>query len=123
MLSSRGPRSYSALPLRTAYCVQRTRLLIGGHPVDKDKNAIRRLGLWTILDLRWPLLAQHLARHPDDIALLKRQQAPAGVSSDLEEVFKDPEAAWLVALPKAKLGANSIRSYASSPFEHLPGHD
>lgn len=64
--------------------------VIGGHPVDKDQDAIRWLGLWTILDLRWPLLAEHLARHPEHVALLKRQEAPTSVSDGLKEMFEDP---------------------------------
>jgi hypothetical protein len=120
LLDAVSPGPTVARQLRTAYCVQRTRLLIGGHPVDKDEDAIRRLGLWTILDLRWPLLAQHLARHPEHVAMLKNQEAPADVNSDLEEVFNDPEAAWLITVPEAELTPDSIRRFSSSPFAY--GH-
>jgi hypothetical protein len=42
--------------LAAAYCVQRTKLLLAGHAIDHDAGAIRRLGLWTLLGLCWPLL-------------------------------------------------------------------
>jgi len=80
----------------TSYCVQRTRQLLGGHRIDHDAHAIHRLGLWTILDLRWPLLSHYLARHPDDIELLSRQQAPEDAPADVKDVFVNSEAALLV---------------------------
>jgi KAP family P-loop domain len=80
----------------TSYCVQRTRQLLGGHRIDDDPHAIHRLGLWAILDHRWPLLSHYLARHPDDIELLRRQQPPRDAPDDVRGVFGNSEAALLV---------------------------
>jgi hypothetical protein len=113
LIDAVAPGPTVARQLRTAYCVQRTTQLLGGHPIETDRHAIHRLGLWTILDLRWPLLAQHLARHPDHVTLLQQQQAPAGVSDDLEYVFNDPEAARLTtAWSGAELSPNSVRHFS-----------
>ena len=80
----------------TSYCVQRTRQLLGGHRIDHDPHAIHRLGLWTILDLRWPLVSRYLARHPDDIELLGRLQAPQDAPGDIKDVFVNSEAALVI---------------------------
>ena len=80
----------------TSYCVQRTRQLLGGHRIDDDPNAIHRLGLWTILDLRWPLVSRYLARHADDIKLLGRLKAPQDAPDDIKDVFINSEAALLI---------------------------
>jgi KAP family P-loop domain len=76
----------------TAYCVNRTTQLLAGHAVDADEHAIYRLGLWTILELKWPLLANHLSRHPGDLEHIAKHTAPAGVDADLRLVFDDPVA-------------------------------
>ena len=73
--------------LRPAYCVQRTMLLLAEHELDADELAIRRLGLWTILTLRWPLLAEHLSARPDDIHALRDDEAPEHVDERLAPLF------------------------------------
>jgi KAP family P-loop domain len=73
--------------LETAYCVNRTAQLLGGHAVDADDRAIYRLGLWTLLELKWPLLASELARHPH---CLERHAGDATLNEDLESIFEDP---------------------------------
>jgi hypothetical protein len=78
--------------LATAYCVKRSTQLLAGHAVDADKNAIYRLALWTILDLKWPLLADHLRRRPQDLEHLGNETGPAGIDAELERVFTDPVA-------------------------------
>jgi hypothetical protein len=111
-----APGPSVAKQVRTAYCVQRTRQLLGGHPIDVDGQAIHRLGLWTILDLRWPVLAHYLARHPDDLSLLRSQQSPPGVSDDLQQVFGDPEAARLIDVwPGAELSPEAVRRFTAAP--------
>jgi hypothetical protein len=105
-----------ARQVRTAYCVQRTRQLLGGHPLDVDEQAIRRLGMWTILDLRWPVLAHYLARHPDDLGALRSQQSPQDASDDLQQVFADPEAARLIDVwPGAELTPDGVRRFTAAP--------
>ena len=84
--------------LETAYCVQRTSQLLGGHAVDADgRDAIRRLAIWTMLGLRWPQLAKHLSASPMHLEHLRRGEAPDGVNSDIAPVFSHPAARRLVA--------------------------
>jgi KAP family P-loop domain len=78
--------------LATAYCVKRSTQLLAGHEVDADENAIYRLALWTILDLKWPLLANHLRRRPQDLEHLGKETGPASIDAELELVFTDPVA-------------------------------
>ena len=121
LLNAVAPGPTLAKRLRTAYCVQRTAQLLGGHPIDDDSDAVHRLGLWTILNLRWPLLAEHLARYPDHVRLLQRQQSPTGISDDLEQVFTDPEAARLtIGWPGAEIGPENVRRFSSAPREYGP---
>jgi hypothetical protein len=119
LTNAMAPGPTVAKQLRTAYCVQRTTQLLGGHPIDEDPDAVHRLGLWTILDLRWPLLAEHLARHPGHVTLLQRQEAPAGVGEELEQVFQDPEAARVATgWPGAELSPDSVRRFACAQGEY-----
>jgi hypothetical protein len=76
--------------LHAGYCVQRTAQLLGGHEIDHDEHAIRRLALWTILKLRWPLVAAHLSAHPEDVECLRKQTAPLDCPEHLAPVFRSP---------------------------------
>jgi hypothetical protein len=78
--------------LDTAYCVARTTQLLAGHEVDDDADAISRLGLWTILEVSWPLLAEHLAGEPAHVEHLADEGVPAGMDPKLAVVFMNPVA-------------------------------
>jgi hypothetical protein len=100
--------------LDTAYCVQRTTQLLGGHAVKAGDDAVCRLGLWTILDLRWPLLTNHLRRHPGDLEHLAAGTTPEGIDGDLEEVFGDPVAQRVArGFEHVTLSADDIRMFTA----------
>lgn len=100
--------------LDTAYCVQRTTQLLGGHAIDDDENAIKLLGLWTMLNLRWPLLGDHLSRRPDDVIVLAAGQSPAGVDTAIAETFGLPTARRLAqGVDEVVLTAAAIRQFTS----------
>lgn len=113
--------------LRAGYCSQRTRQLLAGHKIDCDEHAIRRLILWTILWLRWPLLARDLSADPTHVDDLRKRQVPATVEPHLGPVFTDGCASQ-VALGwpgEVELTQDDIRRFttpASSapPPLHLP---
>jgi hypothetical protein len=86
------PGPIVARHLYAAYCVQRTLQLLAGHDVDDGPLAIKRLGLWTIISLRWPLLADDLERYPSHLAALREGVAPQDVDDALAPVFRLPEA-------------------------------
>ena len=98
----------------SAYCVQRVGQLFGGHAIDHDDRAIARLALWTLLTIRWPLLAEHLTRVPDHVAELGSGKAPEGTSDELKSVF---ELADLVAFARqaaeVELDAAAIRRFTA----------
>ncbi|HEX4344352.1 MAG TPA: P-loop NTPase fold protein [Solirubrobacteraceae bacterium] len=93
LLAELNPGGAVQRQLDVAYCVKRTGQLLAGHEIEYDGDAIRRLGLWTIIELQWPLLAAHLSRHPEDLATLGMSTPPAGVDAALESVFSHPLAA------------------------------
>jgi hypothetical protein len=86
-------------------------LIESGAQVSTDTVAIKQLALWTILRLRWPLLAQYLERHPADIEKIGAQPADLGhVPRALREAFKEPELIAVVegAGVKASLDAAAV---------------
>jgi hypothetical protein len=98
--------------LETAYCVNRTRQLLAGHAVDADERAIARLGVWTILELKWPLLADHLSRHPHDLEHMLKKTAPHGIDTDLKLVFEEPLAGELaLGVADVRLTAQDIERF------------
>lgn len=109
--------------LDTAYCVQRSTQLLAGHAVDADENAIYRLALWTVLELKWPLLARHLRRRPQDLDHLGKETAPQGLDRDLEPVLADPVAGRLAdGFRGVKLAATDIVRFTAplrpGPVDH-----
>jgi hypothetical protein len=59
-----------------------------------DRSAQQRTALWVILQLRWPTLAEHLKRHPEDLRAFQEfmpDAAPADAPADLQALFVDPE--------------------------------
>jgi hypothetical protein len=99
--------------LVAAYCVQRTVLLLAGHAIDDDAVAIKRLGLWTIVTLRWPLLADWLKLHPDGIEGLLEGAAPADAGEEVAAVYTLPEARRLGELAQElTLDADAVRRFA-----------
>ena len=92
LLAALDPGPAVQRQVATAYCVNRTTQLLAGHAVDADKHAIYRLGLWTILELKWPLLANHLTRHPGDLRHIGEHTVAAEIDADLQLVFDDPMA-------------------------------
>jgi KAP family P-loop domain len=100
--------------VETAYCVNRTTQLLAGHDVDAGEHAIDRLGLWTILGLKWPLLADHLSRRPDDLEHIANQTTPNGIDADLKVVFSDPMARQLAqGVSGVKLTAQDIERFTT----------
>jgi hypothetical protein len=107
--------------LATAYCVKRSTQLLAGHAVDHDKHAIRRLALWTILDLKWPLLASHLSRRPQDLDHLGTETPPAEIEGDLRLVLADPVAARLAhGVAGVRLAGEDIERFTAPLRLHLP---
>ena len=86
------PRSWKRFV--NAYALARDfELLRGGAPPGTEE--LVRLGLWVILEMRWPLLADYLVRHPEavsDIGVKPHAGAPEVIAS----LFADPDIARVV---------------------------
>lgn len=108
-----GASTTVARQLAPMYCVQRTAQFLGGHDIDPGDNAIRELGVWTMLAIRWPLLAEHLSTTPDHVSFLREQVAPDDVSEELQQVFVSADVAqFLFACEETALTAEQIRRFA-----------
>ena len=94
LLAELAPGPVVQRQIDSAYCVSRTTQLLAGHEVDDDPDAIARLALWTILALRWPLLAAHLGRHPAQISDFRNDCRPD--EEDLAAVLDDRVAHHLI---------------------------
>ncbi|MET0233218.1 MAG: P-loop NTPase fold protein [Kibdelosporangium sp.] len=90
-----------------AYSVTRVVRTLEGNPVD-----IESLALWTIIEIRWPSLADHLRARPESIGLVGKEDL-AGVPEELRVLFGDP-ALGLIA--QAEFDADVIRSCCGLPI-------
>jgi hypothetical protein len=100
--------------LETAYCVSRTAQLLAGQAVDADHRAIYRLGLWTLLELKWPLLASELTRCPHR---LEQNADETALDEDLKSIFEDPLARRLAdEILDVKLTAEVIEQFTKPLF-------
>jgi len=108
LLAALDPGTAVQRQLDVAYCVKRTTQLLAGHEVDDDDEAIYRLGLWTILELRWPFLADHLSRHPPDSEHLANETTPERIDEELKLVFTHPVARRITNGFRVELTANDI---------------
>jgi hypothetical protein len=59
------------------------------HFLEHRHVAPNALARWTIIELRWPLLADHLSSHPESLAALGTDGD--GVPAALKPLFRDPE--------------------------------
>jgi hypothetical protein len=86
------PRSYKRFV--NAYALARDFELLRGVGLPGTEELVR-LGLWVILEMRWPLLADYLVRHPEavaDIGVEPHAAAPEVIAS----LFADPDVARVV---------------------------
>ena len=108
-----NPRAMKRLV--NAYGIARGSETLRGHNLERDRVAEQRTALWTILNLRWPKLGDHLSRYPDHVDAIGNGTPPREVASDLRPLFDDPEVAAVVTgAPKdvvARLDADVIRQY------------
>lgn len=89
-----NPRAMKRLV--NAYGIARGAETLRGHNVRGDLVEEQRTALWTILSLRWPKLADHLAKHPDDVTAIGNGKAPPDVPRDLRPLFNDEDVVAVV---------------------------
>lgn len=102
--------------LINAYGVESALQLLQADEVDGDPIRMEQLVLWTILMLRWPILADFLGDHPKAIELLREGKVPPGVPNELEGLFTDEDVQQVVLgeaeSVDASLDEEAIRAYA-----------
>jgi hypothetical protein len=80
-----NPRAMKRLV--NAYGVQRMVDILRGGSTEP-----RKLALWTIVVMRWPLLAKYLERNPEMVAYVGREALPEDkIDEELVELFQDEE--------------------------------
>jgi hypothetical protein len=89
-----------------SYSVLRTVRTLEGNPVP-----VEALALWTVLETRWPRLADHLRTRPDDVELVgKPKEALEEISEDIRPLFNDPGVKALTSFStRHPLTATTIR--------------
>jgi Cdc6-like AAA superfamily ATPase len=78
-----NPRAMKRLV--NAYGIQRDLNILRG---DKREMDPKKLALWTIIILRWPLLAEYLADHPEMINGIDKEKLT--IDETLQKLFQDP---------------------------------
>lgn len=72
------------------------------------------LARWTIVELRWPLLADHLASHPESVTAIRTGTAPEGVPETLGPLFRDPEVRAVAGMGDEGLDEAALRQIVGS---------
>ena len=83
-----NPRAMKRLV--NAYSVNRAIATLSHIDVERDQ-----LVLWTILSLRWPLLAEYLEKNPEKIQDIAHQNL-SSISKDIEDLVKDKDVVSIV---------------------------
>lgn len=78
-----NPRAMKRLV--NAYSVNRAIAILSHIDVERDQ-----LVLWTILSLRWPLLAEYLEKNPDAVGNIIKQSI-ANIPKNLQDLVKDKD--------------------------------
>ncbi|MBC8289934.1 MAG: TIR domain-containing protein [Planctomycetes bacterium] len=101
-LVSRNPREMKRL--LNLYRFQRDFRVLAGQRIDREITV-----LWAIVELRWPLLADHLSKKPADIGIARGdQECPdAGISDDIAALLQDDSVKDVCS--QAKLDEDAIR--------------
>ena len=88
-----------------SYSAMRAVRTLEGNPVR-----VESLALWTIIEIRWPGLADHLRARPQDIGLVGEEE-PRDMPANLRPLFTDHALRLLTGFdPAAPLDAEVIRS-------------
>jgi hypothetical protein len=120
-----NPRAMKKLV--NAYGIQRHMQVLEGRNLHGDERQLRQLALWTILTLRWPLLAEYLSDHPGEIVIVGktgRREAKDDLTTELERLFRDEAVRQVVegrgVKPPVTLDAEAIQGFLGLEAETGP---
>lgn len=89
-----NPRAMKRLV--NAYGMARSVEVLNFKNLSVNRAAQQRRALWTILNLRWPLLGTWFSEHPAHIELVGKEQLPQIIPNELRPLFTDPEVVSVV---------------------------
>ncbi|WP_020393081.1 KAP family P-loop NTPase fold protein [Kribbella catacumbae] len=90
-LLGRDPNPRAMKRLVNAYGIARGIETLQGFNLEDNHVREQETALWTILTLRWPKLAGHLARYPEHLEYVGTADPPSTIPADLRPLFADPE--------------------------------
>jgi hypothetical protein len=93
-LLGRDPNPRMMKRLVNAYGIARGIETLQGINLEDDRAGEEVTALWTVLTLRWPLLAAHLGRFPEHVGLIGSR--PAEVPESVRSLFDDPDVVAVV---------------------------
>jgi len=119
-----NPRAMKKLV--NSYGLQRDLQVIEGGNVAGDEGELRQLALWTIVSIRWPLLAEYLADHPEEVSAIGEARppdasVPDGFTPELDRLFRD-EAVQAVVKGQGVKPAVRLDEAAIRRFSRAGGH-
>lgn len=105
-----NPRSMKRLV--NAYGIERDRLFREQRLPDDEER--KRLVLFTILRLRWPLLAEHLLKTPGDVASLTASKPRPPADDRFVDLVQDPDVRALFdgSVVEARLDGDALVRYS-----------
>ena len=102
--------------LLNAYGVGSALQVLQADEIGGDSVRMEQLVLWTILGLRWPLLAEYLGDRPGAVESIANGTAPENVPKELAPLFDDDDVRAVVRGDaeeiEASLDEEAIRAYA-----------
>jgi hypothetical protein len=74
-----------------AYALRKAIALLGDCDIEREP-----LVLWTLMELRWPVLADYLTDHPEMVEKIGSEPEPDGIPSDVRKLFTDSDVVAVV---------------------------
>ena len=74
-----------------AYALRKAIAVLGDCDIEREP-----LVLWTLMELRWPVLADYLSDHPEMAEKIGSELEPDGIPPDLRKLFTDSEVVAVV---------------------------
>ena len=74
-----------------AYALRKAIALLGDCDIEREP-----LVLWTLLELRWPVLADYLTDHPEMVEKIGSEPEPDGIPPDVRKLFTESDVVAVV---------------------------
>jgi hypothetical protein len=112
-LMESNPRAIKRLV--TFYGVQRAIAILSDEEIVSDLTKRNQLALWTIVKMRWPLLADYLEEYPQYLENFKKGKTSKAIHADLIDLIKDQEVMDVLKGKgiNAELDADSLKRFTS----------